>query len=825
MSDNKKRIFFSMVLIGLILLLFRESFMGMLLQGVDDNISMRSVIVRSLLSKQGYHFIPNYWLGFIFNVPNPDLYNSILALTGNVQVVWIYIVALFLSGILTFTLIKRQGLSDSASVFGALSYTFLPHVLSLVYSGHALAIEAIPMTPGFLLCLSVILDGRTEKHIFKILATIWAGIFWAWMMIGEPQRGIYGTVLGMAWVLYLLIYTKSISFPISTLKEFLPIQTIKNKICYLFLVVIIGLGIFLPTIKFWSNSEFLANQGSWEFATSWSFPPVELLDSFAFGYHGLSSSEPEYPYYGDKPLSGNTDSLGFFLMVFMIIGAVLAWKKTDKSLRFFLFAGFLALLLAFGKYLPGTPFFWLWYQIPGMDKMRVPLKFLSITGLSWSIVAAFGLDAVKELLASSDVNDIKKKKIFFLVLGTIMGLSILWLILLMVTGGGDASVIRKALGRADRAMIDAILTGRLHAVLSMTSLFTMLTALCYLGGRYPRFLNYFPLIIILLTSYNLYQSNRFYIARTYVNEEKFYPKTELIRFLEDNLGLEYRASGSLYIPNLTGSPHPMGSVVEQGLYPLNNNDLTYSFPYFDLNMFGRIPISRLDDGYVNFFASPFNSIDNYQSYDDIWEMNRRLWYIGNVKYLLVGADNQQLFVSQLQKDALFITNLRGSYNQTVAIYELKNKLPRFALVSNVRETDRLDLFDSLSRSLKNIEQFVLPIENIGYGIPEDLTISPPVPVVPERLNYNAYRLDLNLSEAKVLYFGDLMDPGWKILVDSVPGRLDRANGIQQYTYIPEGTQSIELYYDRPVSGLLFSQIFIILAMIFAVVVALKNVRL
>ncbi|MGL5956244.1 MAG: hypothetical protein ACRC0X_06520 [Brevinema sp.] len=818
MSYSKTRIYFSALLIVIILLLFRESFMGMLLQGVDDNISMRSVIVRSLLSGQGYHFIPNYWLGFIFNVPNPDLYNTILALTGNVQVVWVYLIALFLSGMLTFSLIKRQGLSDSASVFGALSYTFLPHVLSLVYSGHALAIEAIPMTPGFLLCLSILLDGKTEGRRYKILAAVWGGIFWAWMMIGEPQRGIYGTVLGMAWTLYLLIQTKSISFSISNFKEFLPIQTIKNKICYLFVILVVGLGIFLPTIKFWTNSEFLANQGSWEFATSWSFPPIELLDSLAFGYHGLSSTEPEYPYYGDKPMSGNTDSLGFFLIVFMLAGAILAWKKKDHSLRFFLFTGVLALLLAFGKYLP--PFFWLWYQIPGMDKMRVPLKFLSITGLSWSIVAAFGLDAVKELLSLADE---KKKKTFFLVLGTITGLCILWFVLLMATGGGDPTSIRKILGRADRAMIDAILTGRVNAVLSMSLLFTVLTVCCYLGSKYSRFLHYFPVIIILLTSYNLYQSNRFYIARTYVNEQEFYPKTELITFLEENLGLEYRASGSLYIPNLTGSPHPMGSVVEQGLYPLNNNDLTYSFPYFDINMFGRIPISRLDDGYVNFFSAPFKSIISYQDFGDIWEMNKRLWYIGNVKYLLVGAESQQNFAPQLERDTLFITNLQGSYNQVVAVYELKNKLPRFSLVYNVREVDRLYLFDELSESLKNIEQFVLPLENVGYGVPENLNIQPPVPIIPERLNYNAYRLNLDLDEATVLYFGDLMDQGWNILVDGVPSTIHRANGIQQYAYIPSGTQNVELYYDRPVGGLLFSRIFIVLAMIFASVIGLFRI--
>ena len=337
-ANSKCYIMLSVVLAVMIGFLFRESFSGMILQGLDDNISMRAVIVRSLLSEQGYHFISNYWIGFIFNVPNPDFYNTILALTGSEKVIGVYVLALVLSGFVTFKLIRRLEVSPTGAIFGAISYTFLPHVLSLVYSGHALALEAIPMTPAFLLCISVLLDGKTDSKVFKVLAGIWGGIFWAWMMIGEPQRGIYGTVLGMAWTIYLLVQTKAISFKslFSKPKEFISIQTITKKIVYLFIILIVGLGVFLSTIKFWANSEFLTTQGSWEFSTSWSFPPSELIDSFAFGYHGLSSSEPEFPYHGDKPMSGNSDSLGFFLMFFMICAVSLAWKSQKKGLRFLL---------------------------------------------------------------------------------------------------------------------------------------------------------------------------------------------------------------------------------------------------------------------------------------------------------------------------------------------------------------------------------------------------------------------------------------------------------------------------------------------------------
>lgn len=809
-ANSKYYIMLSAVLAVMIGLLFRESFSGMILQGLDDNISMRAAIVRSLLSEQGYHFISNYWIGFIFNVPNPDFYNTILALTGSEKVIGIYVLALVLSGFVTFKLIRRLEVSPTGAIFGAISYTFLPHVLSLVYSGHALALEAIPMTPAFLLCISVLLDGKTDSKVFKVLAGIWGGIFWAWMMIGEPQRGIYGTVLGMAWTVYLLVQTKSIS-----------LEAITKKFAYLFIILAVGLGVFLSTIKFWANSEFLATQGSWEFSTSWSFPPSELIDSFAFGYHGLSSSEADFPYHGDKPMSGNSDSLGFFLMFFMICAVSLAWKSQKKGLRFFTIAGLLALFLAFGKYFPGTPFFWLWYNLPGMDKLRVPAKFLSITGLSWSIVAAMGLDSVKELFKS---NQEKIKKNFLIVLGSIAVISVLWFVLLFFTDGGDATIIRKILGRGNRAMVDAALTGRINAILSMASLFVVVLGMTIFFIKKPKFAKIFPVIIIILTMQNLYVSNRFYIERTYVTLEQAYPRTELIAFLEDNLTQGYRASGSLFYPNTTGSPSPMGAVIEQALYPLNNYDLTYAFPYYDINMFGRIPVSRLDDGYVKFFKSAFDSVPAYQTYDDMWEMNKRLWYIGNVKYLFIGTENEQLFARQIARDVVFITNVVGSYNQPVSIYELKNKLPRFALIHNVKIVYDLFLFKDMSESLRDIENFILPIEENGMRITENQNIQAPQVVEPNRVGYNKYLLDLDLTEDKVLYFGDLFDEGWTALADGEATTIYKANGIQQYMYLPVGTKQVEIFYDRPVEGLFYSRLLIVLATIFALVVWILKKR-
>ncbi|MGL4367178.1 MAG: hypothetical protein ACRCTQ_02690 [Brevinemataceae bacterium] len=809
-SISRYYILLSVLLVGLTALLFRESFMGLVLQGVDDNISMRQVLLRSLLSHQGYHFIPNYWLGFIFNIPNPDFYNTILQFTGKTQVVFVYVLALLLSGFIVFNLLRRLDISPMSSIFGSLSYTFLPHVLSLVYSGHALALEAIPMTPGLLLCISVILDGKTKSSLLRVLAAVWGGIFFAWMMIGEPQRGIYGSVLAVAWVVFLLFNTNTISFKE---RKFFTLQLFKKKLSLLVLTAVVGISIFASTLVFWSNSEFLSNPGSWEFATSWSFPPSELLDTFAFGFHGLITSDPEVPYYGQKPLAGNTDSLGFFMLLLTVLSAVLMLRLKNSTYKFFFIAGLLALLLSFGKYFPGTPFFWLWYSIPGMSKLRVPAKFLSITGLCWSVVAAMGLDFVK---TSFQNNDKKITKIVCVFLTAAAAVSIIWLISLIVSGGGDAAPIRKVLGRSDRKIIDAALSGRVNSVLVMAFSFAVSAAVCIGMYMKPKMSRFLPSLVILFTIFNLYSSNRIFIAKTYVDEKEYYPRTALIQFLEQNLSPLYRASGSLFIPNLTGSPAPMGFVIEQALYAENNYDLTYAFPYFDINMFGRIPISRIDDGYYQFFKSAYDSVPVYQSYSDIWELNKRVWFAGNVKYLIVGKEIEENFQNELARDTVYVTNLQTRFGNTVKIFELNNVLPRFAIFNNVKSTVDYELFQEFTFALQNMDQFVLPVEQSGIEINPALLPKPPLEAEVIRKNYNAYEIKLGFEEDKVLYFGDLFDKGWKAELDGEQVGIHRANGIQQYVYIPKNTQQLTLFYDRPVAGFWYSRILIAAAIAAAV---------
>ena len=799
-------------------LLFRESFSGLVLQGVDDNISMRMMMLRSLESGQGFHFFPVYWLGYVFNVPNPDLYTTVLALTQSNRVVWVFVAALVISMGVTYGFLRKLNIRKDAALFGALSYSLIPHVYSLVFSGHAPAISAVPMTPGFLWALTVICDDKTLWK--KILAAFWVGIFWSQMILGEPQRAIYGSALGAAWVIYLLFQNGTFSFKGSFIKK----DFWKKLLPFFVLSGLVGAVIYFPAYRFWSTSEFASQEGSWEFSTSWSFPPSELIDSLAFGYHGLASNDSDGPYWGDKPLSGNSDSLGFFLIVFMIIGACLLFKKNDKrrQMLFFFIAGLIALLLSFGKYFPGTPFFWLWYHLPGMNKLRVPAKFLSIVGLCWTVVASMGFQALWELW--SDTSDTHKKTKTYMLygLGAALAMSMMWLTLFFVTQGGDDTAIRAVLGKS-RSAINAAVTMRLNAIINMTLLFLGLFAVVLASHQKWISIRIASIVVIVLASLNLYQSNRPYVAKTYVNEENFYPRTPLINYLLETQTPLQRISGSFFVPNLQNNPEwPMGAVYEQGLYGLNNYDLTYGFPYYDIRSFGRIPISRLDDAYKGFFKAPVDSIPNYTQNSDIWEMNKRLWFMANVDRILVDGQLLEVFAPQLAQDAELLTNVQGLQGM-VSVYRLKLSYPRFALVKGVKSTTDTIPVSMMAQNLQNLALYQPVAQDNGALLTSsDSTVYTPLV---EQTGFNSYVVrPQNLTEDHMLVFGDLYDKGWHAMVDGYPADIIRVNAVQQGFRVPAGTKEIEIFYHRPVVGLLIARIIILLGIIAAIVAFIYSLK-
>ena len=150
----------------------------------------------------------------------------------------------------------------------------------------------------------------------------------------------------------------------------------------------------------------------WDFATSWSLPPAELVELACPNLRGYDSGNQKGPYWGSVGRDvhyAENGGQGFFnfrqhtlylgaipllLALLSVAGSIGrdraepdAGDSTRPIVLFWAVVALGALLLALGRY---TPLYRLFYSLPMMSGIRDPLKFLHFTEVAVALLAGFG---------------------------------------------------------------------------------------------------------------------------------------------------------------------------------------------------------------------------------------------------------------------------------------------------------------------------------------------------------------------------------------------------------------------------------------------------
>ncbi|MEM7394262.1 MAG: hypothetical protein AAF492_18135, partial [Verrucomicrobiota bacterium] len=184
------------------------------------------------------------------------------------------------------------------------------------------------------------------------------------------------------------------------------------------------------------------------YATSWSFPPAELIETIAPGYFGTYTRSQTTPYWGaigrlpgwEEAVQNTLDTLrtdqtaevqngarqqwyalmqtrnyrehtvylGVIPIVFACFAAGAAFRRKAveslpdvfdrREIFFWLIALLLSVLLAFGRYFPLHN---IYLQLPLFNQMRAPIKFLHLAELSLCLLFAFGFSAFLQHLKTT----------------------------------------------------------------------------------------------------------------------------------------------------------------------------------------------------------------------------------------------------------------------------------------------------------------------------------------------------------------------------------------------------------------------------------------
>jgi hypothetical protein len=290
------------------------------------------------------------------------------------------------------------------------------------------------------------------------------------------------------------------------------------------LILMVCLIQLVPTYEY---SELTDKSGGmdYDFATSFSLPPVFLISTFIPNFFG-------------NPVNGTYWYTDFFWEYYFYFGVItvmllvlsLHFRK-DRYYRFFLWLGIGASVLTLGRNLP---VYWvIWKFVPGFDLFRVPPRFLWFSMLSVSILSGFGFQYLQD-----DLTERVRKRMTMvakMVIGLTVILSIIS-ILLTLLGGEIIPLLRNILSSLmgnERLLSDPGSYWSIVRDLMVLAGFISLSGiLLQWRSISKRTRNGFNLTVISLIMVNLLMYHLPFVDVKDIDE--IYSRPDYIRFLQDN---------------------------------------------------------------------------------------------------------------------------------------------------------------------------------------------------------------------------------------------------------------------------------------------------
>ena len=284
---------------------------------------------------------------------------------------------LIFTGLGGFVFLRFLGLAKIVAFMGATAFMITPFMITMIVFGHGSQMMTAAYLP-WIMWMTIKVMTKPSFCGVGLLAVLMG----FQLQRAHAQIAYYTWMLAGAYVLFYLLWN------INNTKE--------TKIKWLglggFLVAsLLGIGIalliYLPSIEYTPFSVRGGGVGGgagYNYATSWSFSPKELLTFIipsALGFGGQT-------YWGNMPFTDYPNYMGIVILVLAAIGFV---HRRDPLMWFLLGTSILAIFISFGKNL--SIIYDLFYSFfPYFNKFRVPAMILILVQFNTSMMAALGLN-------------------------------------------------------------------------------------------------------------------------------------------------------------------------------------------------------------------------------------------------------------------------------------------------------------------------------------------------------------------------------------------------------------------------------------------------
>jgi hypothetical protein len=303
----------------------------------------------------------------------------------DVAMTWGFIIHIFLAGLFTYVFLRGLGYGFYGSLIGGLAYMMSGQIASSVSPGHDGKLFVSALFPlGLWLLHRGIREGKR----------------WSWgafaLVVGlcvlspHPQLLQYMLLTSGAYALFLAFAG------LEGVK--LPRDVAVRRLGAALLAVVIGLAIgavqYLPVREYVKWSPRAGGLGDYASATSYAWPPEELLNVYLPQFSGMLEN-----YWGRNIIHLHSDYVG--VVVLILAGAAFLGLKADprrKQIIFWTSALIISVLWSLGS---ATPFYHIPYAvIPGTKYFRAPATIFFVGTLAIGLLACAGTERFLQLRVS-----------------------------------------------------------------------------------------------------------------------------------------------------------------------------------------------------------------------------------------------------------------------------------------------------------------------------------------------------------------------------------------------------------------------------------------
>jgi hypothetical protein len=725
----------------------------------------------------------NYIEKFLLRLPIEFLFSN----NGEVR----DIIHIFLAGLFMFLLCRSLQCSHLVSLLAALVLMLNPYAIGALEAHQGSKLHALSVIPVLFLLTNKIYAGLNENRIFHWKNLIMFGLIAAvtgWMMLSlHIQIIFYGLFLLGSFLLYQFI-TSIRKEPLKSLKIIIVIG------CAIFIGLVISAYVNLPTLEY-SHYSIRGSTGgeqsglNYDYATSWSFHPFELMNYIIPSFFGFASPF----YWGWMPFTESTLYIGVVPIILSIIALI---YKRNRLTWFLLIFSVIMFLISFGRHF-GILYNLMFDYFPYFNKFRVPVLILHLIPITVGVLAAVGLTALREV-----VNDTKKFHVNKLTKGLVIALIIIGSIFviglvaqdtlysslsgIMFQRGDDVTQFRlerygaqasRALDQVKRMRFDLLWND--YIKFSIISALSIALIIGYLKRKYSFTLLSAGLIVILMVDLIIIDSK-------FINPK---PNTTMIEQFQPDATKSYLMSDKS-----TYRIYPLGRDFQDNIWMYHNIESVGGYSPAKLRIYQEM-------------------LDSLGLYPPRLPLNMNLLSLLNVKYIISPGQIPDVSMSIVNAD---------QQNQIVT-YLNPNALPRAFFVDTVQiEKSKSAIFNVLRSQDWN------PAKTAVLGeLPAQLVMKSDSTSVQIVKNWSQEIIIKTFcTKQSLLVLSDAYYPaGWKAYIDEMETEIYQTNYVVRSVVVPPGNHTVK-YSFSPTStyamGYMVSQFGYLVAVFFIVTGILRS---